>query len=357
MSNLVGVDKITLFLPVDEVSFAPDAQLIIENPINGATGEPKFEHPLYHDGERWHKGREAHYRCGDFQFQIESGKGRGGPVALLQFSGGAFKNTNLVPMDKGEATQNARDAADALAELGISFPVDIARLVRLDIARNVELSHPVGAFGPIFQALTPMKSLPKTDYGSTGLLAVNGQREWALYDKGEEMRVKRPKMDAYPVNTLRPEMRLKKGAVIRNALGFQNLAGLESAWDTLHPAYIKSLESDLFRAKMEAKVEASLDFYEHSKFIMDNDSKRKWQAFKNEGMPLVMVHNMGLGLAKNFVETQLGVDQSTPSGKRQIKRMHLELEQAAMAVKLSDSVPDGTPLRALYEELKRSVLK
>jgi hypothetical protein len=356
VSNLVGIDKVVLYLPVDQVKFNPDSQLIIENPIDAVTGEPKFQDNLYHDGERWRTGREAHLRNSDFQLSIEAGKGRTGPVALLQWSGAAFKNTNVHPLDREEVHRVACDVESALAEAQIGFNVDAAKLCRLDPARDHEMSQPVGTFMPVFQAIMTPKRLPKTDYGSTGLLAANGQHEKALYDKGEEMRIKRPKMDVYPVNTLRCEIRLKKSGVIRNSLGFNTLAGLQTAWDTLQPFYIDSLKRDIFRHKIEENAQASLDFYDLARFIRDTDSKRKWHETKDRGFPLVMVKQMGLQLAKYYVATELGFDPSTSAGQRQIKRMHLELDQAHHAVAMGEAAPDGTPLRALYSELKTKLL-
>ncbi len=356
MSNLVGIDKVVLWLPVDQVKFNPDSQLIIGNEFDGVTGEPKFKDNLYHDGECWRTGREAHLRNSDFQLSIEGGKGRGGPVALLQWSGAAFKNTNVHPLDREEVERVAHNVENALAEAQIGFNVHAAKLCRLDPARDHEMSQPVGAWSPVFRALVTPKPLPKTDYGSTGFLAVNGQREQAFYDKGEEMRIKRPKMDSYPVNTLRSELRLKKSGVIRKSLGFDTLAGLQTAWDTLHPFYIDSLKRDIFRPTIEQNAQASLDFYDLARFVRDTDSKRKWHETKDRGFPLVMVKEMGLPLAKHYVATELGFDGSTSAGQRQIKRMHLELDQAAHAVSMGDKAPDGTPLRALYSELKTKLL-
>lgn len=356
MNTLVGIDKVALILPVEQVVFRPDADLIIENPEEAATGQRKFIDNLYHDGERWRIGKEAHKRTENWQLQVDSGKGRGGPVAILQWSGGAFKNTNEVPLQKDELAQTARDVRDELLSFGIDFPVDLAHICRLDVCRQHEMSVPIATFSPVFHSLQTMKRLPKTVYGDSGLLALNGQREWNWYDKGEELRIKRPKMDAYPVNVLRSEMRLKKSAVVKKQLGFNTLPGLQTAWEALHPAYIASLKGDLFREKIEENAGASLDFYELARWIAHSDAKRKLQALKSKGFMIVLVKNMGLNLAKHFLATELGIDGSTAAGKKQIKRVCLELEQAEHALRLDDNTSDGTPLRELYHELKRTLL-
>jgi hypothetical protein len=63
-----------------------------------------------------------------------------------------------------------------------------------------------------------------------------------------------------------------------------------------------------------------------------------------------------LEFAKQFVAFELVDDSTTVAGKRQIKRMHAELDQAAFAIKMSDTAPDRTPLQQLYAELKKATL-
>jgi hypothetical protein len=244
----------------------------------------------------------------------------------------------------------------ALFAAGVTFPMDKARLVRLDLARNVELSQPVASFSPVFQALSTRKSVNKTDFGGTGFLAGNTQRQIAFYDKGAEMHSKGHELDECPVNTLRPECRYLRGRVVRDSLGVETVPQLQSAWETFHPAYVHSLERDVFRAKMEEKAGSSLDLYQEARFIMDSDFTRKWQAFKSQVTPLLMVEKHGLEAAKHFAACFLVEDQFSAVGKRHLKRIYLELEQADYAIRMGDDAPDGTPLKELYRELKRATL-
>jgi hypothetical protein len=356
LSNPIGIDKITLFLPVPEVSFEPHFPATIDNPINAATGEVSSYAELYSNGETKLRGRKAYYNTKDFQFTISPDRGGGPSNCLLQFSAGAFGESNEVPLCRAGVAQCARDVTIALADVGVCFPIEKARLVRVDLARNIELSHPVACYSPVFGALSARKTMNKTDWGGTGFLTGNTQRQIAFYDKGAEMHSKGHDLEACPVNTLRPECRYLKGRVVRDSLGFETLDGLQSAWETLHPAYIQSLERDVFRPKMEEKTEASLDLYEEARFIMDGPLQRKWQGFKGDVGLLLMVERFGLDAAKHFAATQLVEDVTSASGKRQIKRMNAELEQADYAIKMRDSAPDGTPLKELYRELRRAVL-
>ncbi len=356
MSNLLGIDKIALFLPVPEVSFEPHFPATIENPVNAATGEPTSHQQLYFNGETMMTGRKAHYNTPDFHFDITPDRAGGPANCILHWSAGAFAESNEVPLDKERTAQITRDVETALLAVGVHFPMEKARLVRLDLARNVELSHPVANYSPVFQALSTRKSVNKTDFGGTGFLAGNTQRQIAFYDKGAEMHAKGRDLAECPVNTLRPECRYLRGRVVRDSLGVGTVGELQSAWETLHPAYIHSLKRDVFRAKMEEKTDASLDLYQEARFVMDGDLKRKWQAFKGDVTPLLLVERMGLDGAKHFATCFLVEDAFSPTGKRQAKRIHLELEKADYAIRMGDAAPDGTPLKELYRELKRATL-
>jgi hypothetical protein len=356
VSNKLGVDKIALFLPVPEVKFEPHFPATVQNPVNAATGEPKHHQQLYSTGEQIITGQRAHYNTKDFQFTISPDRGGGPANCILQFSAGAFSDSNEVPLDRGRVAQCARDVRISLLDVGVDFPIDKARLVRVDLAKNVELSHPVACYSPVFQALSTRKSVNKMDFGGTGFVAGNTQRQWAFYDKGEEMAAKGHELAECPINTLRPELRMLKGRVIKTTLGSQTLDGLKSSWEMLHAVYNHELERDVFRPKMEEKQEASLNFYDEARFVLDGPAKHKWTAFKGDIALLLLVEKMGLDAAKHFASVYLVEDSTTATGKRQVKRIFGELEKADYALRMRDDAPDGTPLKELYRELRKAVM-
>lgn len=356
MSKAIGIDKITLFVPVSELTVAPHFAAKIHNTENAATGRMTSHQQLFWNGERFVTGAKATHNTDDYNLTISPDRGGGPPNCVLHWSARAFAGSNEVPMDRDRVAQSARDVRNELSELGLDFPIEKARLVRVDLAKNVELAHSVACYTPVFGALSARKSVDKQDFGGTGFLMRNTQRQIAFYDKGAEMCAKGLDLAECPINTLRPECRLMKGVSVRDALGAGTVAELLSGWDKIPGAYHHSLERDVFRPKMEQKIGAALDFYQEARFIMDSEFERKWQAFKSGATPMLLVDKFGLEFAKEFVAFELVEDSTTPTGKRQIKRMHLELEQAAFAMKMSDAAPDKTPLQELYRELKRAVL-
>jgi hypothetical protein len=90
--------------------------------------------------------------------------------------------------------------------------------------------------------------------------------------------------------------------------------------------------------------------------VLDGERERKWQAFKQQSGALLLVHGMGLEMAKWFVEEKFVPDVDTPAGVRQLRRIHRELEDADFALK-NDGYSDAEqPIRELYKELKREVM-
>ncbi len=356
MSKPIGIDKIAVFLPVADLKIEPHFPAKIHNTENAATGRMTSVNHLFHNGERNVSGQRATYNTDDFQLTIAPDRGGGAPNCILQWSGRAFSGSNEVPLDCERLSEVASRVKTELQSVGMDFPIDAARLVRCDLAKNVELSQPVAAYTPVFGALQGRKSMDKQDFGGTGFLMGNTQRQVVLYDKGAEMHAKGAPLDECPINTLRPEARLMKGRAVRSALDAETLPDLLRGWEKIPVAYMHSMEQDVFRVKLEKKIGAALDFYQEARFIMDSEFSRKWQAFKSDVGLLMLVDKFGLEFAKQFVAFELVDDSTTVAGKRQIKRMHAELDQAAFAIKMSDTAPDRTPLQQLYAELKKATL-
>lgn len=336
--------------------FAPEFSATIANSMDAATGELKGNRVLYRAGDREFSGLRAYLNTENFNLTILPPSQGVESVCTLHFSAGAYSETNLEPLGL-EATLNAaRCVTKELRELGAEVDLECAMVTRLDIARNVELSHPVRCYSPCFAALGTRRKVDKADFGGTGFLIGNKTWEIGFYDKGAEMREKQHAPEFCPVNTLRPELRLKKARVIRDAVGCDRLTDLPSVWKNLPDAYRGGLERDVFRARPEAAIDQSLNAYEMAQEVLDGDFSRKWQAFKQQTGALWLVHNMGLEMAKWFVEEKLEYDAETDSGARQLRRIHRELEAADFALKSDGYTEADLPVRDLYRELKRRVL-
>jgi hypothetical protein len=356
LKQTLGLDKLQFLIPTGEMRFSSDFSATVSTAFDAATGEAKRERTLWRSGDREFSGLKAYLNTDNLHLSIEGAKDGADSICKLHFSAGAYADNNLFPLDLERTLHAARNAREELLSLGVEVDLDTAMITRLDVARNVTLDHPVASYSPCFNALGTRKRVDKADFGGTGFLMSNKTWEIGFYDKGAEMAEKGHAPGECPPNTLRPELRLKKARAIRDAIGCDRLADLPQAWENLSAAYRRGLERDVFRARPEAAIDRSLDYYEMAKEVRDGEAARKWQALKSLSLPLNLVRDFGLEGAKQYVEDCLGYDASTEKGVRQLRRMFRELEDADFAIKNAGYTESEIPIKALYKELKRQVM-
>lgn len=357
MCARLGIDKLAFLLPASDVEISPDFPATIENPVNAATGELLDNRALYVAGGVPRTGRVAHFNSKNYQFSVNHHRDGSGSVCTVHFSAGAFSKSNLEPLDKDRCMDVTALVQRDLAENGVGLDLSSARVTRVDIAQNVKLSHPVACYAPALAAVGARKRTRKLDFGGTGFVTGNKQWEIGLYDKGAQMRELGYSPDLCPENTIRPELRLMKSRLIKQSLGCSTLPELREAWPELKPVYSSFLERDVFRPKLEACKGASIDWYGLAAYVRDENVARSWHRFKSDGLTLLMVLDLGVDLAKHFVASELGYDAFSVAGRRQIERIHVELDRAAFTLKMQGTTPEGHKVVELYDELKERVLR
>lgn len=356
MASQLGIDKLQFLLPVGDISFSPDFPATLHSTFDASTGEASGERLLYSAGDRDFYARRASLNTDNFNLSIVPHREGAEAVCIIHFSAGAYSDSNLEPLDIEGCMSVARHVESDLRSMGAQMELDKAKLTRLDIARNVELSHPVDCYGPVFAALSCRKKVDKMDFGGTGFLVGNKSWEIGFYDKGAEMEEKGHEKASCPVNTLRPELRLKKSATVRDALSCDSLADLPKQWGELSTAYRRHLTRDVFKPKEEAAIDRSLDAYEMAVEVVSGPSVRKWQAFTRHTAPMHLIQEMGLGMAKHFVADNLGFDADTEAGKKQVYRIHRELDRAEFALRNSQVASSGRKVKELHRELRGAVM-
>ncbi len=356
MANL-GLDKLAFLLPLDEVKLTPDfAPKIERGPINGKTLEPLPERVIYTVGGVPRCGRLAHFNTKDFQFAIRPNRERSGSVCMVQFSAGAFQESNLEPFGLDETCDAARQVQSDLKQNGVSFDFKLAKLVRLDIAQNCKMAYPVAAYAPALASVGARKRVRKVEFGVTGFYIGNKSLEIGFYDKAEQMKKLGYAPHHLPVNGMRPEVRLQKARLIREALSCSSLAELPNAWPQLRPAYNHFLKRDVFRARNEKTSGAALEMEPLAALAVSASPSRAFQHFAKRLALLTLVHQHGIGAAKHFVSENFGYDATTESGQRQIERVHAELEAADFALKHDVKSRTEHKVKELYKELRDRVL-
>jgi hypothetical protein len=356
MCARIGVDKLQFLLSTQNVTISPDFPATVEHSVNVATGEARETRVLYRAGDRDVAGRVAHYNTKNYQFAVNQPRTGIDPLCSVQFSAGAFRESNLEPLDGDECMEIALAVQRDLAEKGVQLDLSAARLVRLDIAQNVQLAQPVACYAPALAALGARKRTRKMDFGGTGFIVGNKSWEIGFYDKGAQMKALGYAPELCPVNTARPEVRFMKGRLIKGAFAAETLPELRKSWREMRPVYDGCLRRDVFRAALEKRRHASINFEALAALVCAKQERNRWQKFKSEALLVLMVQDMGVDMAKQFAAVQFGYDPNSESGSRQIERIHAELDSAAFALKLQALGKSGRKAAELYDELKRACL-
>jgi hypothetical protein len=356
MSARIGLDKLLFQLSVKDVTISPDFPATLEHSVNAATGEARETRVLYRAGGKDVAARVAHYNTKNYQFAIKQPRAGDDPSCFIQFSAGAFRESNLEPLDGDECMETALAVQKELAEKGAELDLSAARLVRVDIAQNVQLTQPVACYAPALAALGARKRTRKMDFGGTGFIVGNKSWEIGFYDKGEQMKILGYPPELRPTNTARPEVRLMKGRLIKGAFAAETLPELRKNWSEIRPVYDGYLRRDVFRAALETRKHTSINFDALAALVCGKVERNRWSRFKSEGMLVLLVLDMGVDMAKEFAATQFGYDRDTKTGRRQIDRINAELDSAAFGLKLQALNKSGTKAAELYDELKRACL-
>jgi hypothetical protein len=302
-------------------------------------------------------GSKAFLNTPDYQFTVKPDWETGTPLCLVQFSAGAFAETNLEPLDKDGAAEATLAVQRDLKSRGAALDLNSAKLVRLDVAQNVALDEPVDSYAPLFASVGGKKRVSKQDFGGTGFLLGNTQWQLAAYDKGAQMKEKGYELQLRPVNTLRLESRLMRSRVIRDRLGLtaSTLPELRENWTALRPAFDKTLRSQLFRHSSSVGRLCFLDFDVAAQMAFEGPKSREWARFKSMAALGSLIGQLGLAGAKNFADKWF-TPENTASAIRQRRRYHAELDAVAFRLSLDGSAPSGRSLLTLYRELEQKLL-
>ncbi len=353
----LGLDKLSFLLPLDQVKITPDFAPVIERgPLDGATLEPLPERVIYTVGGVARCGRVAHFNSKDFQFAISPDRKSDNSICKLQFSAGAFRESNLEVLSLEETCDVARRVQRTLKQNGVSFDFKLAKLFRLDIAQNCSMSHPIASYSSAFAAVKARKCVRKTDHGVTGFYISNKSMEIGFYDKGEQMQILGYEPELWPVNSLRPEVRLKKSQLIRTSLACSSLSELPEAWPRLRTVYNHFLERDVFKPRNDKNASPSLEFEQVAALANAKSPCRAWSGFLREVGLLTLEQHLGLGAAKHFAASEFGIDGSTKSGAKQLERIYTQLDDAAFRIQMHGTARTGHKVKELYKELRERVL-
>lgn len=116
---------------------------------------------------------------------------------------------------------------------------------RIDTFRNVVAEENFLSYSNVFKLLdVPRKHI--RDYGTTFLFK-NTQEQICIYDKLEEMLVRKKNISFYPKNTIRFENRLMNKRKVSKCTGISKAGDIIKCYSDLKEYFHNSLKNNLFK--------------------------------------------------------------------------------------------------------------
>jgi hypothetical protein len=348
LNSNFGTDTIRLYALPSELDFEPSFDASIPNNVANATGEFEYETVLCHtmDGKPV-TGKHIEILTPDYQFRVTGREGRA--AASLQFSAGAYRESNLEPSTLEHVMDTMGTMERQLAERGIDWDLKAAMVVGLAANRNPIMDEPIKNYLPTLSALNVRRAVKRTQY-PTGQGTGNGQWDAIFYAKKAEMEKK--KMDAskcHP-NLFRGEIEWKKSRVLFKAIGIKLVSDIPENWGNIEPAFNHVMQKEIFKPRNDAQCQkAAFDL--SAMLAAAADKPRPFAAFTHEFGLLSLIENEGLERAKWLISQELG-DTTTKSGRVVCDRWFKELEDAAARLELHKVAASGVSNIELYKELK-----
>jgi hypothetical protein len=340
----------TLKLTLEEFEVEPRAEIELQPAsINAGSGEMATEHVLWRIGGREVRGMKAWHNSERINITFNPRREAPGTQALciLQFSvPKVATGGNYYPCDF-RGTQAALEAVQKhLDDVGIRANLKRATVGRLDAAKTVEAREPFAGYAPVLSRLQG-KRTERRDYGNMFLWG-NTRWEAAFYDKLEEMRRLKLRVDGLPPNSVRAELRALKAAKVREMFQIERAGELVANLDHIRNTYRVQMEAQLFRHELpEDPLLSRADLVEQLTEARERSHHwfRAW--FRAWGMQQ---------LARDAEALKFAVRQVAPD-RQTANRIIRDIEQGEReGLALQKIGPSSRTWGALYDELREKVL-
>jgi flagellar basal body rod protein FlgB len=287
---------------------------------------------------------------------------------LIQTSAKAFTDNNAVLLTRQATELTLRQIEYELRERGLHCDLmNDAHIRRLDIARNVALSHNVPAYVGLFREMpTTARMRPHMD-GEGYFRVGSGGWQLALYDKGQEQAEKATKSRAA----------LPSSKVLRGELRFLKSREIASRFDVkkLSPRQLVEKERfaqvpEMFRDALQSTLLAE-ERPPRGHMAMSDETVKLWAEVQKRVATMaapgtakyyrLMHHAMLAGAAgadgarQWFSENLASGD--TEAAKRRQQRFNKEVKQAGAIFDATEDESTPATRTELYTELRTELLK
>jgi len=247
---------------------------------------------------------------------------------------------------------NALEHAEGkLEEIGIKAKLDEAKIVRLDLFKNIYPDEPVMCYAKVFELLKANYVKDRRTYGVGGWLMTNSQQEYCIYDKLEEMKNEASRDLSSLPETMRFEHRSLRANKVKSFYKFSTIEGLKRfGWEALYEKRRDTWKRNFFKYEV-----AEVETLAVSQLVMELQyfQAKGGNWFDNYLRFLGATYLCKVGsieVVKRALE-QLGCDRmKIYRAERSLREGRLEVES------LKPEEVSTRTLGSLYNELKQKVL-
>jgi len=348
----VGIDTISLMLTDYEIQ---DHSMFVLNPspINLSSGENIAEYPLFQTKSgKIQMGSHAYINDELFNVDIKY-KGNVGVKFFVRTSIPKFYSggSNYSPVNDSDSVRVLKELENCLSIAGIKTNIMSSKISRVDLFSNIITEHPFSNYRPIFTGLSA-KRKERREFGGEGFLWLNGQAQFCVYNKRQEMIARKMSVRGINRNSVRFEHRFLKSRKIHNHVGFNKTAELEAGGiQALKENYINEFKENIF------KVDSDTLVYD---YMTTTELRRSLKAFKSQdkrnSLQMWTKYLCFAGISRITLKDNLieAVDLEYGDRKKSY-RFRKELDQI---VAFSDQLNSEhwVNLNELYKEIKSKVI-
>lgn len=232
----------TIKLTLQEFDVSKDAQLSILPHVTDMSGATEERAPLFQDSSgREHVGQKAYLNSDNYQLTIKNG------YCFVQFNANKLSHYYQLDTDRQHREAQILAMTHDIEQAGISADWSSAKLSRLDICKQKQLSHSLMTYHTVFAALSAKRQLSKV-HGDT-FLFMNKSRGTQFYDKSVESEI--PDMS----NLIRAELQLKNARAVQSHTPLCTLSDLLAMeTEEITSVYNRQLQDTLFSKTSDSDV-------------------------------------------------------------------------------------------------------
>lgn len=249
---MVGIDKLQLWSPLNAFSVRDASHTHFGYNLSTRQGSQQLPY-LFTDGQGKRVVAQSIYHNSDIAQYSINAKG-----LLVQLNPSKKFHPYKLTTTGEKFSQVVTQLDQELDRIGISLSTDCMKMIRVDLARQCEMSNPFPNYISAFLMMKAKRAKNQIQYPN-GLVIGNSQWETISYDKETEL-TQQQHLTIEEHNLMRVETRWLNGKTIEAQFGTNSLDEFQDlSPDNLRDLYVGHLNNRIF-PKMFDKHYVSVDF-------------------------------------------------------------------------------------------------